>query len=94
MPFALAVRRAIFTFAAKSSGQTREDLEEEKTARKCARLAEGQEVASRSETMAGVPKLALDFQPRPATMTSRQLPVPTFYKTGKTRLATAIPFAA
>jgi hypothetical protein len=34
--------------------------------------------SSRSETMAGASKLALDFLVRRATMTSRQLPVPNF----------------
>ena len=42
--------------------------------------------------MAGVPKPVLDFLLRPATMTSRQHSgYQAFYKTGKTRSATAIP---
>ena len=40
--------------------------------------------------MAGVPKVALDFLLRPARMTSRQHSgTKLFYKTGKTRAATA-----
>jgi hypothetical protein len=42
--------------------------------------------------MADVPKPVLDFLLRPATMTSRQHSgYQAFYKTGKTRSATAIP---
>jgi hypothetical protein len=42
--------------------------------------------------MAGVPKPVLDFLLRPATMRSRQqFRYQAFYKTGKTRSATAIP---